>query len=119
MTGERDTKRRRRGGGRAALVARRLSGTSAVLAPAYITRKIPAYELLTEAGLVKLEHHAEWILAEVGLEIRGDPIALGLFKEAGASVDGERVRFDRGHVRSLCESAPKTYTMHARTSLFK
>jgi len=109
-----DRKRGRGGGGRAARVARRKPGNTTAGASAYITRKIPVYELLAEEGLVRLENHADWILAEVGLEIRGDPVALRLFKDAGASVDGERVRFDRGHVRSLCKTAPKTFTMHAR-----
>ena len=83
-------------------------------APAYLTRKIPPYELLDEESLVAIEDHAEWILSEIGIEIRSDTEALKLFKEAGASVDGEHIRFDRGHVRSLCQTAPATYTMHAR-----
>jgi len=77
-------------------------------------RKIPAYELLDEASLVSLEQHAEWLLTEIGIEIRGDAVAIRLFKEAGVSVDGERLRFDPGHARALCSTAPKTYTMHAR-----
>lgn len=83
-------------------------------APAFLTRKIPAYELLTEAELDQIETQSEWILSAIGIEIRGDEIALKLFKDAGASVDGERIRFDPGHVKSLCQTAPKTYTMHAR-----
>ena len=77
-------------------------------------RKIPAYELLDEESLVSLENHAEWLLSEIGIEIRGDTEALRLFREAGVSVDGERLRFDPGHARALCSTAPKTYTMHAR-----
>ena len=83
-------------------------------APAYIKRRIPVYELLDEEELQRLENHAEWILSEIGLEIRGDPIALDLFRKAGATVDGERLRFDRGLVRALCATAPSTYTMYAR-----
>ena len=79
-----------------------------------IRRKIPAYELLDEESLVRLEQHAEWLLAEIGIEIRGDPEALRLFREAGANVDGERLRFDQGQLRALCSTAPKTYTMYAR-----
>jgi trimethylamine--corrinoid protein Co-methyltransferase len=41
---------------------------------------------------------------------------LGLFRESGASVDGERIRFDPGHVRALCKTAPKTFKMHARAT---
>lgn len=85
-----------------------------IAAPAYIKRKIPVYELLDEEGLQRLENHAEWILSEIGLEIRGDPVAVDLFRKAGATVDGEHLRFDRGHIRTLCATAPGTYTMYAR-----
>lgn len=94
--------------------SRKAGEVETISAPAYIKRKIPVYELLDEEGLQRLENHAEWILSEIGLEIRGDPIALDLFRKAGATVDGERLRFDHGHVRSLCSTAPSTYTMHAR-----
>jgi len=99
--------RRRQSRGAAAECARQQ-------APAFLKRCIPAYELLDEEALLGLEQHAEWLLSEIGIEIREDPVALQLFREAGASVDGELLRFDRGHVRALCATAPKTYTMHAR-----
>jgi trimethylamine--corrinoid protein Co-methyltransferase len=83
-------------------------------APAWLQRRIPAYELLDEEALVKLEQHAEWLLSEIGIEIRDDPEALELFRAAGATIDGELLRFDHGHVRALCATAPETYTMHAR-----
>jgi trimethylamine--corrinoid protein Co-methyltransferase len=85
-----------------------------VKAPAFLRRKIPAYELLDEESLVRLENHAEWLLSEIGIEIRDDPEAIRLFRQAGASVDGELLRFERGLVRALCQTAPTTYTMHAR-----
>ncbi len=98
-------KRRRRG---------RRTGAAEVDAPAFLTRRIPPYALLDEASLDRIERHADWILAEIGVEIRDDPVALELFREAGATIDGERLRFDRGHLRELCRTAPKTYRMHAR-----
>lgn len=88
--------------------------TSTTPVPAYITRTIPAYALLDEENLQRLEDHADWILKEIGVEIQGDEEALQLFKAAGASVRGNRVRFDTGLAKSLCATAPKQYKMHAR-----
>jgi len=106
---------------RASVRRRKLSQRSAELdssaAPSCLKRRIPPYELLDEAALVQLEEHAEWLLAEIGIEIRDDPEALRLFKKAGATIDGERLRFDRGRVRALCDTAPKSYTMYARNPL--
>ena len=87
---------------------------TAASAPAFLTRRIPPYELLDDEALSTLEEQAEWLLSEIGIEIRDDPVALELFREAGATIDGERLRFDRGHLRSLCQTAPRTFTMHAR-----
>lgn len=39
---------------------------------------------------------------------------MALFREAGASVDGVRVRFDPGHARALCATAPAEFQMHGR-----
>ncbi|MCP4878054.1 MAG: trimethylamine methyltransferase family protein [Gammaproteobacteria bacterium] len=83
-------------------------------APAFLRRSIPAYELLDEESLLRLEDHAEWLLSEIGIEIRDDAEALRLFEQAGARVDGELLRFERGQVRELCRTAPATFTMHAR-----
>ena len=81
----------------------------------YITRKIPYYEVLGEEGLALLENNADTILQEIGIDFREDPEALQLFKEAGADVNGERVRFPRGMCRSIVQrSAPKEFTQHAR-----
>ncbi|MEM7440001.1 MAG: trimethylamine methyltransferase family protein [Pseudomonadota bacterium] len=77
-------------------------------------RRIPAYELLTEPHLLRIEDQADWILDEIGVEFRGDRQALDLFAQAGARIDGERVRFEPGHVRELCTTAPKTFQLHGR-----
>jgi len=81
----------------------------------YITRKIPYYEVLAEEGLALLENNADTILQEIGIDFRDDPEALQLFRDAGADVQGERVRFPRGMCRSIVQkSAPKTFIQHAR-----
>ncbi len=82
--------------------------------PAYITRTIPFVEYLGEEGLARIEDQAERLMQEVGLEFREDPQALHLWKEAGADVDGTRVRLPRGMARELCATVPRQFTQHAR-----
>ena len=80
----------------------------------YITRKIPEYVLLSEEGLSLIESNAETILKEVGIDFRYEP-ALRLFREAGADIDGERVRFPEGMCRKIIQdSAPAVFEQHAR-----
>ena len=83
-------------------------------APAIVGRRIPVYSLLDEEGLQRLEAQADWILREIGIEFRGDEEALRLFAEAGATVTGERVRFDPGLARALCATAPESFVMEGR-----
>ena len=81
----------------------------------YITRKIPYYEVLGTEGLELLEHNADTILEEIGIDFRDDPESLEIFKAAGADVTGERVRFPRGMCRSIVQrSAPKEFVQYAR-----
>ena len=93
---------------------RKITPSVVALSPAYIQRKIPIYELLNEEEQQKLEDHADWILAEIGIEFRGDEEALRLFKDAGATVTDTRVQFDKGHVRALCATAPREFEMFGR-----
>ena len=84
------------------------------VAPAYVKRQIPFYELFGEEGPVRLEEQAEWLIQEVGLEFRDDPRALEIWKQAGADVKGTRVRLDKGMARELCKTAPSEFTQFAR-----
>ena len=104
--------RRGHGGGADARRAARRGGGITQLR--YITRKIPVYEVLNEEGLTLIENNADTVLAEIGIEFRGDEEALRLWKDAGADVQGERVRFPRGLCRTLLKTAPATFTQHAR-----
>ncbi|MEM7070497.1 MAG: trimethylamine methyltransferase family protein [Pseudomonadota bacterium] len=81
--------------------------------PAYITRQIPFYEMLDEDALTKLEHQAFWLIENIGVEFREDPIALEIWKKAGAEINDTRVRADRALVRELCAKAPSRFTQHA------
>lgn len=105
--------RRKRGTGREAKRAARRQ-TNVAAAP-WIDRKIPYYELLDDEALSLIEHNAETVLEEIGIEFNDFPRALDLWREAGADVDGERVRFPRGLCRSIIKaSAPSEYLQHAR-----
>lgn len=77
-------------------------------------RRIPAYALLSDAALIRIEEQADWILDEIGVEFRSDREALDLFAQAGAKIDGERVRFEPGQAQALCATAPETFKLHGR-----
>src|SRR5262249_7508053 len=80
----------------------------------YITRNLPLTEVLSEDAMQIIEHNAETLLEEIGIEFRGHPPALELLKGAGAEIRGERVRFPRGLARRLISTAPPRYTQIAR-----
>src|SRR5262249_51854863 len=105
--------RRGRSGGRAARQAARLSAH--VEHVPYLTRTLQPFEVVDEEGLATIEHNADTILEEVGVIVRDHPDTVARFKDAGADVDGELVRFPRGICRSIVQATtPATYTQHAR-----
>lgn len=104
----------RHAGGRRGGRSARLAANQQDNPPTIRRRLIPAYRLLDDASLAAIERQADWILENVGFDIRGDRDALALFEAAGARIDGERLRFEPGHVRHLCASAPSSFTLHAR-----
>ncbi len=108
-----DAKGRRRGGGREARRSSR--GQPAARHAAYIKRGIPVYELASEEILEIVENNAETILEEIGIDFHDDPAALEMLGRAGASVDGDRVRFPRGMCREIVTgNAPERFIQHAR-----
>jgi len=84
----------------------------------FITRAAPPYGMLDEEQLVLIEQHADRILEEIGMEIRGDTEAIRLWRDAGAKIDGEtRVRVPAGLARSIVQrSAPAEFVQHARNA---
>ena len=81
----------------------------------YVVRRIPTYDILSEEGLALIEAKADRVLQEVGVDVRGDPVSLALFRDAGADVKGERVRFPAGLCRSIiAASAPRQFRQYAR-----
>ena len=107
-------RRGRSGGGGA---ARRAARSAVSLETAkYIERNIPNLDVLNEEALQIIEANAETVLAEIGVNFVDNPAALDRWREAGAEVEGERVRIPRGLARQLCATAPATFTQHARNS---
>ena len=104
-------RRRGRGGG----AARRAERTGLrIEAARYIERNIPDFEILTDEALEIIEANAETVLQEIGVAFPENPGALARWKEAGADVQGDRVRLPKGLARQLCATAPAQFTQVAR-----
>jgi len=100
-------------GGRSARREMRSHRTEGLARP-FIVRNIPTYDILSEDGLLRIEETADRILAEVGIEFRGDPEAIALWKRAGATIQDELVKFEPGMLREILKTAPAVFTQHAR-----
>lgn len=84
-------------------------------AEAFLTRNAPYWEVLDEDALARIEDAADELLQEVGMEFRGDSEVLKIWKDAGADVKGETVRFPKGMLRRIIRAtAPSEYVQHAR-----
>ncbi|MBN3563920.1 trimethylamine methyltransferase family protein [Aliamphritea spongicola] len=103
--------RRRRGSARTSLRELR-SRTPDTMLPG-LSRGLPLTEPLDDDQIRRIDHESMRILEEVGVMFR-DPIALQQWKDAGAHVEGELVKFDRGMIRELISSIPSEITYHAR-----
>ena len=105
--------RGRRSGGRAGRRAAR-AATAEVVTP-YLTRRLAPVNILDEESLAQIERNADTILSEIGIAFQEFPSALELWRDAGADVDGELVRFPPGLCRQIVQdNAPAVYTQHAR-----
>ena len=105
--------RRRRTGGRAGRQAARAEHAAEKVP--FLTRTMTPFEVLSEEGLSTVEENADTILEQVGIEFRDVPDALKLLADAGADIQGERVRFPRGMCRKIIqEHAPSEFTQKAR-----
>ncbi|MEM6738758.1 MAG: trimethylamine methyltransferase family protein [Pseudomonadota bacterium] len=111
-TGAHGARRRGRGGGGAARRAERTA--LRVEAVRFIERKIPNLDILNAEALEIIEANAETVLEEIGVAFPENPAALARWKEAGADVQGDRVRLPKGLARRLCATAPARFTQHAR-----
>jgi len=80
-----------------------------------IRRRLPPFTPFDEDNLALIERCADDLLCETGMDFRGDPESLALWRDAGADVKGERVRIERGMARHLIRAtAPPSFVQHAR-----
>jgi trimethylamine--corrinoid protein Co-methyltransferase len=111
---ETEAPRRKRGGSGGGAARRAARAETGPVTVPRLTRNIPDFELLSEEALSVIEENAETVLEEIGIAVVENPAALERWKQAGATVVGERVHIPRGLARKLCETAPSSFTQHAR-----
>ena len=99
--------------GRAGRAILRAAGTANLGRP-FIIRNIPAYDVLSEENLIRIEKTSDRILAEIGIEFRDDPVALDHWRRAGAKIEGVLVKFEPGLLQELLKTAPASFKQHAR-----
>ncbi len=103
----------KRGGGRAARRAARVDAPT-IHKPTLI-RNIPTYEIVNQEGVELVHDMSMRIVEEVGVDFRC-PESLAIWKQAGADIQGERVRVPRELLMSLIEQAPSEYVHHGRNA---
>lgn len=104
-------RKRKRSGGASAKRHARTKGPILYLPNA--VRNIPTYEVLNAEGLDRIDDTALGILETTGIEFRDDKSA-EIWREAGADVEGHRIRIPRELIRSLIKTVPEEFTYHAR-----
>ena len=102
---------RSRSGGAAARRAARLHAPIVHLPNA--VRMIPTYEVLDAEGLERIDDTAMGILETTGIDFRDDRSA-EIWREAGAEVDGHRIRIPRELIRQLIKTVPEEFDYNAR-----
>ena len=85
-----------------------------IIAKPYIQRNMPCAKILDDDGIELIEHNADYLLKNVGIEYRDDPESLEIWKKAGALINGENVKIDGKELREIIASAPSQFTQHAR-----
>ncbi|MDG1431399.1 MAG: trimethylamine methyltransferase family protein, partial [Paracoccaceae bacterium] len=83
----------------------------------YIKRVLPYFDPLNEEQLSKLDDQVDWLLENIGVAFRDDPVALDIWQEAGITPAGELgdlIKADAQFIRDLCAKAPSEFTQLAR-----
>ncbi|MBO9451533.1 trimethylamine methyltransferase family protein [Tropicibacter sp. R16_0] len=92
----------------------RQTAPSGAPASPHIQRSLPFFDPLDPDQIATLEAQVDWIIQDVGIAFRDDPVALDLWREAGARIEDDTVRADAAWIRELCAKAPSQFTQLAR-----
>ena len=96
---------------------RAASGEGSVLSSPYIQRKLPFFDPLDEGDLVKIDAQVDWMIENIGIAFRDDPVALDIWRKAGVTPQGEcgdLIKADAQWIRALCAQAPSQFTQISR-----
>ncbi len=106
--------RKRRGGGRAGNAARRKKAGAIEQMPWRLPVNIDRpTEPLSPEGVARIHDGAMRILEEIGIEFFNAE-ARAILKQAGCSVEGDRVRMGRDFVMEMVGKAPSSWTLTPR-----
>jgi trimethylamine---corrinoid protein Co-methyltransferase len=81
--------------------------------PLKIKRPFPPTRLISDDQLESIHLASLKVLAEIGMDFIL-PEARDILKKAGATIEGERVRFDPAMITEAMATAPETFKIHAR-----
>ena len=90
------------------------AGQTTAPASPFIKRSLPFFDILDEEKIEALERQVDWLIEDVGIAFRDDPVALDLWRAEGAKLDGDIIRAPADWIRSLCAKAPNKFTQIAR-----
>jgi trimethylamine---corrinoid protein Co-methyltransferase len=74
---------------------------------------LPRYDILSEEEVAQVHDHAMQILQEIGVDFL-HPRSLDLFRQAGLTIEDQRVHFDRAFVEEQIKKAPERFQVQAR-----
>ena len=83
----------------------------------HIQRSVPHFDVLDEAQLQQLDQQVDWLIENIGVAFRDDPVALDIWRAAGVTPTGEHwdlIRADAKWIRELVAKAPSQFTQISR-----
>jgi trimethylamine--corrinoid protein Co-methyltransferase len=93
-----------------------LDGAEVLRSP-YVRRSLAYFDPLDDEQLAKMDEQVDWLLENVGIAFRDDPVALEIWREAGVIPTGDLgdlIKADAKFIRDLCAKAPREFTQLAR-----